>query len=444
MTAAERETERLLTDRLSTLNLNAVNTHPGTGESASLLRDLTVARSDLRVLYEQIYARSPQASLERRSEIRTLARDLPEGLLFCEYVITSDEVILFVLEPSAAAHPLSTYRIPIKKDELRRRVESFTKLLSKADLNFERPSRELFDLLLAPVASRLSRHKVVAIAPDGVLWRLPFAALIDESGRYVIEKTAISYAPSLQVLIELERARGAARTQTVLAVGNPTIDSSVSASVASVYRGLSLGPLPEAETEVQALARIYGRENATILTGTDATETVVIRDAPNHAVLHFATHGIFDDVNPMYSRLLFARSAKGGDGFLEAWEIANSRIDADLVVLSACDTALGRETNGEGLIGMTWAFFVAGARSVVSTQWKVDSESASQLMVTFHRGLHNPAASGQTARALRHSQLSLIRDSRYRHPYYWGAYSLTGATRISGPQNRSHPTIPAH
>jgi len=135
-----------------------------------------------------------------------------------------------------------------------------------------------------------------------------------------------------------------------------------------------------------------------------------VSSAPNHAVLHFATHGIFDDVKPMYSRLLFAH-AKGADGFLEAWEIANSRIDADLVVLSACDTALGRETNGEGLIGMTWAFFVAGARSVVSTQWKVHSESASQLMVTFHRHLHNPAAAGQTARALRHAQISLIRDS---------------------------------
>jgi CHAT domain-containing protein len=431
MSAAEREEERVLSERLAASNVKlAAATPANAAERDALLREQLDARMFLRAFHEQLYARNPLAK-DRSDDVRGLAGELSPGMLFCAYTVAEDAVFLFVLDPSSSGEKrLTTHRLPVSGSELRERVELFSRRLSTRDLKVHQSSRDLFELLLAPVAGKLARREVLVVAPDGPLWKVPFAALSDRSGKYVVEATAVSYTPSLQVLVELERAHSRPRERTLLAVGNPSLDKSFLASAKSLYRGIDLGPLPAAETEVEKLGAIYGRSTSTLLTGADAIETEITRAAPSHAILHFATHGIFDDGQPMYSRLLLARNTTGDDGFLEAWEIANSRLDADLVVLAACDTARGRESDSEGLVGMTWAFFVAGARSVVSAQWKVQSEVASRMMVEFHEQLHERASSGRTARALRQAQLTMIRDRRFGHPYYWAPYSLVGATRI--------------
>jgi CHAT domain-containing protein len=425
LTPTERENERALTNRLEALNLAVANSSGH--EQASLLAELDGARLDLAAFQEKISARNPTASSSRHVAMRTVVARLAPHALYCEYVVAGDEVILFVVEP-AAANPLTTYRIDIGKVALRGRVEEFLKLVSTADLAFRQPARTLFDLLLGPIAGRISRHREIVIAPDGVLWKLPFAALIDRSGRYVVERSAISYTPSLRLLTRTpERSGSSAR---LLAIGNPTLEFQAASQITSVYRGVSLAPLPDAEDEVLGLRDIYGAGRSRVFIRDAATEAAVTKNWPDYGVIHFATHGVLDDRHPMYSRLILAKSpGPEDDGFLEAWEIANARLRADLVVLSACDTAMGRETNAEGLIGMTWAFLQAGAKSVVSTQWKVDSESAARLMLTFHDRLQSSPRAA-TGNALREAQLRLMRDRKLDHPYYWAAFLVVTTSVI--------------
>jgi CHAT domain-containing protein len=192
----------------------------------------------------------------------------------------------------------------------------------------------------------------------------------------------------------------------------------------------SYSPLPEAEQEVKTLARIYGEHRSRVLTGEDAREETVKLEIGHYTILHFATHGTLDDQSPLYSRLLLANSAATEDGVLEAREIMKLNLHADLAVLSACQTGRGGVRPGEGLIGMTWALFIAGTPTTVASQWKVDSASTSALMIAFHSDLkarlsldQRPVAVAQT---LRNAALKLMSQPRYRHPFYWAGFVVMG------------------
>jgi CHAT domain-containing protein len=145
-------------------------------------------------------------------------------------------------------------------------------------------------------------------------------------------------------------------------------------------------------------------------------------------MIHVATHGILNDVDPMSSHLLLAPSGEGAsaeDGRLQARELLSLGLDAELAVLSGCDTAKGRTGRGEGVIGLTWALFIAGVPITVVSQWQVESESTEQLMVGLHRRLAaTPAAS--PAEALRASATAMLASDRYRHPFYWAGFITVG------------------
>lgn len=160
----------------------------------------------------------------------------------------------------------------------------------------------------------------------------------------------------------------------------------------ALYRGEALAPLPEAGTEVKTLREIWGQSRSGILIGADACKSLFKAEAGHYQIIHLATHGILDDSNPMYSRLMMARveSDPDDDGLLEAREIMQMNLHANLVVLSACQTARGRIGAGEGVVGISWAFFVAGVPTTVVGQWKVDSASTASLMISFHRHLKEP------------------------------------------------------
>jgi CHAT domain-containing protein len=214
----------------------------------------------------------------------------------------------------------------------------------------------------------------------------------------------------------------------LLAMGNPSLTSSLVARARSTDRSLSLGDLPAAEREVKDLGEIYGIRRSKILIGSAAREETLKAEASRYPILHFATHGLLDDENPLYSRLLLTSSNGSDDGFLEAREIMKLDLHADLAVLSACQTARGTFSPGEGLIGMSWAFFIAGTSTTVVSQWKVDSASTARLMVSFHRawqGFDKPAPVNK-AEALRRSAMNLMSDPKYRHPFYWSGFVVVG------------------
>jgi len=236
--------------------------------------------------------------------------------------------------------------------------------------------------------------------------------------RFLIEDHALYYAPSLSVLYEMEKnsipfkKTGA----SLIALGNPVIGK-------DEQRNEELCPLPEAEAEVNSIAESFNPTGRRVLIGREATEKSFRALAPTYSTIHLATHGIIDNRQPLYSHLLLTKSEGDpeNDGLLEAREIMNMSLRADLAVLSACETANGTISPGEGVVGMSWAFFVAGTRSMLVSQWKVNSESTSQLMMNFYQPRTN-----NKALALQRSALRLMKDQQYRHPFYWAGFVLIG------------------
>lgn len=353
------------------------------------------------------------ADLEELADARTL---------LVEYVVTDARTYLFLFDRQQG---LRVHTLALPRAELGRRTRAFRERLASRDLDLAAPARALCNALLGPARPAMARGLRLVVVPDGPLWELPFQALSCAPGRYLLEELALAYAPSLQALREMtRRARGSAGQASLLALGNPTVAASGSGTRART-RDARLLPLPEAETEVRALGRLYA-PGSSVYVGREAGEARVKAEAARHQVLHFAAHGILDDARPLYSQLVLARPGEGEreDGLLEAWEIMDLELRAELAVLSACDTGRGRVGRGEGLIGLSWAFFVAGCPSTVVSQWQVDARGTSRLMLAFHRGLAGGLSKSQ---ALRQAALALRRDPRYRHPFYWASFIVVGA-----------------
>ena len=179
------------------------------------------------------------------------------------------------------------------------------------------------------------------------------------------------------------------------------------------------------------LTAIYGASRSRAFVGTAATETRVRAALANATILHFATHGVVDDMNPMYSYLQLTRAGAvdaNTDGRLEAWEIMSLKLEAAVAVLTACDTARGKLGGGEGMVGLSWAFFAAGTPATVVSLWELDSASATAMTTTFHRRFRASllAGHGEVAESLRAAALELRRDARYRHPFYWAGLVAVG------------------
>ncbi len=292
----------------------------------------------------------------------------------------------------------------------------------------------LYDLLLKPAQAQLRSKTNVVIAPDSNLWDLPFQALVNNNGRFVIEDASITYAPSLTVLREMTKRRMDQTTTrvpaTLLAFGNPIAGRENANHSGSSLRDGNLDPLPEAAEEVKTLARLYGASRSKVYIGAEAREDRVKTEAGRAGILHFTTHGTLNNASPMYSYLTLAEGGPNDDGLLEAWELMQLDLKAELAVLSACETARGRIGAGEGVIGFSWAMFIAGVPSIVVSQWKVESAGTRDLMVNFHRGIISPAEPKQTkttkSDALRQAALKLMRNPETSHPFYWAGFVLVG------------------
>jgi CHAT domain-containing protein len=194
-------------------------------------------------------------------------------------------------------------------------------------------------------------------------------------------------------------------------------------------QGYRLNPLPATRTEVAQLSRGFGRR-ATVYLGAEATEARA-KSVVKTTYLHFATHGLLDPRSPLDSALALTvpagRRAGEENGLLQAWEIFEQmRIEADLVTLSACETALGGDVAGEGLVGLTRAFHYAGARTVLASLWRVADDSTSELITRFYAGLRAGLTKDE---ALRRAQLAAIASPSTTAPFHWAAFTLSGDWR---------------
>ena len=438
MTAAERAREDEIREGLvaanSRLHLERAKASPDASRVAELEAERARLRRDREAFEAALHAAHPELAARRRVPPALAPGDLagllPDGAALVEYAVLPERTYLFVVAPPAeGGEPaVAVFRIEVPQAELERLAGDFRQRLAGRNLNFRAAARRLHDLLLGPATAALAGRRTLAVVPDGPLWDLPFQALAPSERTFLAEERAVFYAPSAGVLAAAARLAGGRRRRPVgralLAVGNPLVAAATAEQVRSTHRGVTLGPLPDAEAEVAALARLYGAERSTVVTGAAAAEARIKAEAGRHRVLHFATHGILDDRDPLYSNLVVAPGGDGAeDGLVEAWELMQLDLDADLVVLSACQTARGRVGAGEGMIGLAWALLVAGSPATIASQWEVDSAATSRLMVELHRRL---LAGSPKAEALREASLALMRDERYRHPFYWAGFVLVG------------------
>jgi CHAT domain-containing protein len=319
--------------------------------------------------------------------------------------------------------------IDITNSELKKLISEFRSDLANPQHAIPKKSSEaLYNRIFAPVRSHLEGIKSLIIIPDGPLWDLPFQAL--RSDHYLLDEFAVSQAPSLAVLNEMSRSlnqlkQANSSPSSLLVFANPVLSSDNNATTQSTpLRGQKFAPLPESAREAAGLRDLYG-SSARVFVGRDATETAFESAAGAADIIELATHAVVSDHDPLYSFILLSPgSSKKDDGLLETWKIMQLKLRARLVVLSACETARGEITAGEGMTGLAWGFFVAGCPTLVASQWPVESASTTALMLEFHRQLRSGLS---TANALRAAELKLRQNEEYAHPFYWASFIVAGA-----------------
>ncbi len=393
--------ERSLRERIG-----ALKTLPD--DSPALRQELEVARQTYQAFLQRVRQLDREQASLMTVEPLTLPQVqelLPEGSLLLEYFVTDQgRTILWTVERGT----VSMRSLPISRQHVAERVQAFRTLIASRDRQEEtaRMARALFNDFVRPgLQGRMPKELV--IVPHGPLHYLPFQALMPAPGRYLLQETPLYYYTSAS-LMQFTRAKGQAGTPTIFAMGNPDFQD----------RTLSL---PYAAREARGIATLF--PDTALAIGKAATKATSREEIRRHSVLHFATHAEFDEADPLGTSLLLA-STTGADSRLEVQEIFGLDLHASLVVLSACETALGTLTRGDELTGLTRAFIYAGTPSVITTLWQVNDRSAFELMGVFYRQLR---AGRNKAEALRLAQLAIL--GLHPQPYHWAAYELIGEPR---------------
>jgi CHAT domain-containing protein len=344
-------------------------------------------------------------------------------------------------------------------------LNSFESRAAQADAEYWRLAGQLSDMVLGPI-SDVIKHRTILVVADGALHYLPFQALpapgkttnqgSSEPVPLLVDHEIVSL-PSASILATIRQTSrtGSNEEKLVAILADPvfsaedsrvTNPNTVSLQQTSQFADtISLSRLPATEHEARSIMEIVPAGTGMMATGFDADRTMALSsELGQYKVLHLATHGVVDVENPEVSGIvlsMFSRDGKSRDGLLHLHDIYNMNLsNTQLVVLSACETALGKEVRGEGLVGLSRGFIHAGASSVVATLWKVDDRATRQLMTQFYKGLFEEGLTAPAA--LRKAKLSMWQQPRYRAPFFWAAFELQGEYRekITVPQRTQFGT----
>lgn len=398
---------------------------PADHEERRQLNDLIASRWD-----EYLRGAAPAvARFTLVEDLDDVSRALEEDTTALVYSIGKENSWLWVIDRDG--HEL--VELP-PRERIRTEVLALREALALpgfGDRQLERRARKLYDMLVAPAASRLGKGRQLRIVPDDILFELPFEMLLSEKcdrnwrkAKYLGRKHPIAYAPSVSVLLRLRDLPPVAHGGGVLAVGDPQF---------SAESGL-VG-LPETRNEIAAIEKI-ARGHSHSLQRAAATESGVraaMAVAAPPRLLHFATHGLVDREDPSLSCIALA-SETGGDGYLYTLEILSMPLDTELVVLSACETGRGKLERGEGSVGLTRSFLAAGARRVVASLWPVADASTATWMEEFYKQLLQKGR--PVDESMRRARAKLWKDKRTAHPYYWAPFVLMGSDRPLPPITR--------
>ena len=278
--------------------------------------------------------------------------------------------------------------------------------------------RELYKVLIQPIEELLptETNAHVTFIPQKSLFLLPFPALQDAEGKYLIEKHTILTAPSIQALDFIRHQQRVKELGSeVLIVGNPTMPKMIQEIGQPPQQ---LRPLPGSEQEAIEIARLLKTK---VLTGDEATKSAILQKMPKARIIHLATHGLLDDFKGKSIPGALALAPYGEDeGILTTEDILSLELNAELLVLSACDTGRGRIT-GDGVVGLSRSFISAGASSIVVSLWAVSDAPTAFLMKAFYQNLKNNL---DKAQALRQAMLMTMKQNP--NPRAWAAFTLIG------------------
>jgi CHAT domain-containing protein/tetratricopeptide (TPR) repeat protein len=442
------------------------------GRRQELRERLGTLRARRAETIEKIKKASPRYASLRYPEPLDLAgarAALDPGTLLLAYSVGKEHAYLFAVEPAdAGGSGVTVFRLPGSDRSLREAVGAHRNLLDfrgvsgpDASRHLRDRSRSLYDTLLAPAEPLIMKYDRLLIVPDGPLHTLPWAALTrapaDSAPMSLIEWKPVHTAISATTYRELKKSRPRAPRDPavrIAAFGDPRYPGRIAArnggdealgdldldgvrwddsppQLRSAMRGgLRFEPLPESRREVQEIVALFAPKAAAYL-GPDATEENARSVGKDVPLIHYACHAVVNERFPLDSALAFSIPEKAVDGqdngLLQAWEIFERvRLDADLVTLSACESGLGREMGGEGLIGLTRAFQYAGARSVLASLWKVEDKATYELMKRFYRYVKEGKTKDE---ALRLAQIDLLRSAEFSRPRDWAAFQLNGDWR---------------
>lgn len=349
----------------------------------------------------------------------------------CLWVVTGNDHRLFMLPGREKLRPqIETIRFGIQ--DPRQDISDF----------FVNAASTLYDLLVKPAEPYLTKKSSLIIIPDGILNYLPFEVLLTgETGNsqtrsysdlpYLIRKYPVSYAQSASVLESIMsnqegRRKVKSADRKLMAFGDPAYEQGDNPSA---LQGGKLSRLEYSRQEIEKIAEFFKSGNCEIYSGSSATEeNIKGKNLRDFNYLHFATHGYINEDEPGLSSLVLTRdSLSAEDGLLQSSEIFNLNLNADLVVLSACQTGLGKLVRGEGMVGLTRAFMYAGTPSVLASLWSVSDMSTATLMGDFYRNLITRKLNKTDA--LRRAQLAMLSDNQFAHPFYWAPFIMIGDWR---------------
>ena len=419
-------------------------------------------------LEAQIRSKSPRYAALAKPRPLTLRQVqelvLDDDTVLLEYALGDDRSYLWAV--SASGH--SVHELPPRAELERAAQRTYARLTARlgltgtieergrqaeeSDFQFWEQATQLSRVLLEPVAGALSRKRIVVVA-DGALQYVPFGALPEPGGGAqrvpLLAGHEVVNLPSASALAVLRReTAGRAPLAGAVAVladpvferDDPRVRAAVRASGASpgasaagpdLARPFRFARLAATRLEADAIIGAAGQARSLKRLDFEASRAAALRpELGQYRIVHFATHGVFDNGDPGMSGImlsLFDGQGRAQDGFLRLHDIYGLTLPVELVVLSACSTALGKQVTVEGLVGVVRGFMYAGARRVVASLWKVDDEATGELMRRFYQGMLEQRLS--PASALREAQLGLWRQARWKSPFYWAAFSLQGEWR---------------
>lgn len=438
------ERRTLLQRRLSAKATRALSEKDGPARTAleqeqqAILRELDLAEAEIR---------------RANPAYAALTRPEPLGAAEVQALLDADTILLVYSLGEARSFLWKVTPGSVEPHELpgRAAIEEAARRVHEGQSTFDVEDRaresaeaaELAKVLLGPVTEGLEGKRLAIIA-DGALHYVPFGALpvpglhSDTAPVLLLERHEVVYLPSASALAAQRKRLSEPSPEsgwiTVLAdpvfdAADPRVTGKPAPAALAASRDSLFERLPASRSEAESIAALAPRGKTAVALDFEASRSRVLGDRlSGFRIVHFATHGVLDAERPALSGLALSMVGPDGspqEGFLHLRDIYGLRLDADLVVLSGCRTALGRELRGEGLVGLTRGFLYAGAPRVLASLWKVEDRATSELMTRFYRALWQEGLA--PAAALRSAQLSLRRERRWRDPYFWAGFVLQGA-----------------